>query len=296
MTMGRMACNANIFVTEIVSAASPIPWTMSVQSTRYARSLHFLVAELTCALCGELYNSPVSLPCTHVFCSGCVRGKLEGVGVYKSECPSCHSPAFVRDLRSNTKVQAVALIAKYLLQRQRATPVSAGLAQRPAQPVEPDELDGLPGAAVDVSPEAAPPRTLAGLCEDLQQWASDLDAQPHGGEGLHGEALDACAVQLQDALEELIARLGERGIVINLRDSDATLEESDPEAHGVGDSQLAEAASLLAHLRPAQLRAVCRQFWPHVRVSTWSLSKVRRALSRVELDSLKAACCSLNQP
>ena len=266
------------------------------RAEHYDRALHCLVTELTCALCGDLYNSPVSLPCTHVFCSGCVRGKLEGVGVYKSECPTCHSPAFVRDLRSNTKVQAVALIAKYLLQRQGATPESAGRAQRPAQPVEPDELDGPPGAAVDVSPEAAPPRTLAGLCEDLQRWASDLDAQPHGGEGLHWEALDACAVQLQDALEELIARLGERGIVVNLRDGTAGEEESDPEPPCVGESQLAEAVSLLAHLRPAQLRAVCRQFWPNVRVSTWSLSKVRRALSRVELDSLKAVCCSLNQP
>jgi hypothetical protein len=259
----------------------------------YARALHCLAAELTCALCGDLYNSPVSLPCTHVFCSGCVRGKLEGVGVYKSECPTCHSPAFVRDLRSNTKVQAVALIAKYLLQQQGATPVSAGGAQG-AQPVELDELDAPPGAAVDVSPEAAPPCNLAGLCEDLHQWASDLEAQP-GGEGLYGEGLDACAVQLQDALEQLIARLGERGIVVNLRDGDA-VEESDPEPPGDGgDSQLAEAVSLVAHLRPAQMRAVCRQFWPHSRVSTWSMSKVRRALSRADLDLLKAACCSLNE-
>lgn len=258
----------------------------------YGRALHCLAAELTCALCYDLYNMPVSLPCTHVFCSSCVRSKLEGVGVYKSECPTCHSPAFVRDLRSNTKVQAVALIAKYLLQRQGATLPSAGGAmggqQLPA--LDEPELDCPPGGAVDVSPEAAPPRTLGSLCEDLQQWAADLDAQTLGGEGLRGEALDASAVQLQDALEQLVARLQDRGIVLQFpeRDCDCDAVEEDVEPPGDGDSQ-AEASRLLAHLKPAQLRTLCRQFWPHARVNTWSLTKARRALCGVELDSLKAA-------
>uniref|UniRef100_A0A1B8XZV6 Uncharacterized protein n=1 Tax=Xenopus tropicalis TaxID=8364 RepID=A0A1B8XZV6_XENTR len=48
--------------------------------------------ELSCSICLSVYTDPVSLPCSHNFCRGCIGGVLgtqEGSGAYS--CPECRA-------------------------------------------------------------------------------------------------------------------------------------------------------------------------------------------------------------
>ncbi|NP_001039066.1 novel C3HC4 type (RING finger) and B-box zinc finger protein with SPRY domain [Xenopus tropicalis] len=48
--------------------------------------------ELSCSICTSIYTDPVSLPCGHNFCRGCIGGVLgtqEGSGAYS--CPECRA-------------------------------------------------------------------------------------------------------------------------------------------------------------------------------------------------------------
>ncbi len=88
-------------------------------------SLVLLARELQCALCDCFFQQPVSLPCAHVFCTRCIRNALEGVGVFKNECPKCKQPAFVRDLIINTKVANVTDLLRGLVDVSQLPPLPA---------------------------------------------------------------------------------------------------------------------------------------------------------------------------
>lgn len=50
---------------------------------------------LQCGICFEPYNEPVSIPCGHVFCSGCLAKTFEEYQLqdtYEIPCPSCRAP------------------------------------------------------------------------------------------------------------------------------------------------------------------------------------------------------------
>eukprot|EP00884_Botryococcus_braunii_P007197 jgi/Botrbrau1/16479/Bobra.0142s0073.1 len=75
-----------------------------------------LRAELTCPLCGELFDDPQQFSgCGHAFCSGCVLGTLEGPGINKSQCPICGEPAWKKDLRFNVLYQSLVNALRPLL-------------------------------------------------------------------------------------------------------------------------------------------------------------------------------------
>lgn len=45
--------------------------------------------KLTCAICLELYEDPVTLPCGHNFCGACIR---DGWSRREKACPECRAP------------------------------------------------------------------------------------------------------------------------------------------------------------------------------------------------------------
>lgn len=45
--------------------------------------------KLTCAICLELFQEPVTLPCGHNFCEACIRKSWGRCG---KECPECRDP------------------------------------------------------------------------------------------------------------------------------------------------------------------------------------------------------------
>ncbi|CAI5745972.1 unnamed protein product [Peronospora destructor] len=73
------------------------PWTL----TRLERAVENFSAQLLCAICLCVYDSPVSLPCNHCFCEECIHRALE----LKALCPICKTPAKKRRLRYDTTVR-----------------------------------------------------------------------------------------------------------------------------------------------------------------------------------------------
>ena len=55
---------------------------------------------LLCQICGDFYVGPVILPCSHSFCSECVRKFMLSQGL-KSCCPECRKPCNQNDLMAN---------------------------------------------------------------------------------------------------------------------------------------------------------------------------------------------------
>ncbi|XP_061177406.1 uncharacterized protein LOC133186150 [Saccostrea echinata] len=54
-----------------------------------------LVDELTCPICLELYDCPVSLPCLHSFCTECLQNLTHSSGGTTVTCPQCRIDAQV---------------------------------------------------------------------------------------------------------------------------------------------------------------------------------------------------------
>ncbi|XP_053554780.1 BRCA1-associated RING domain protein 1 [Bombina bombina] len=68
--------------------------------SRTRAALGELETELRCSGCSSLLNKPVCLGgCEHVFCRMCVG---ESIG---SECPLCHTPAWVQDVQINRQLE-----------------------------------------------------------------------------------------------------------------------------------------------------------------------------------------------
>jgi Zinc finger, C3HC4 type (RING finger) len=242
----------------------------------YDEALKRLVAELTCAICNSVYVTPVSLPCTHVFCNACVRSKLEGVGVYKNECPTCKSPSFVRDLRSNTKVQAVARITQFLLQQAQQAQASA-----PGGSAHADDGAASPAGLEEALPHVGVlPEDLPTLCDALHQWMTDVESPD--SEQLDTEQLDALDSLLEHALGQLKTRLKARGITLDLPFDEQRDAASVPP--GVEDARLR-----IEKLRPSQLRTLCAHFaMPAAKVATWGIARLRQELSKCDHDLLEA--------
>lgn len=51
--------------------------------------LEALSMELTCPICLQLFSEPVSLPCSHIYCLGCLQTMGEGLDQFS--CPECQT-------------------------------------------------------------------------------------------------------------------------------------------------------------------------------------------------------------
>lgn len=64
---------------------------------------------LRCQICGDFFHGPVLLPCSHTFCSACVRRFMQSKGT-NACCPQCKQPCASRDLVPNRALEQVALL------------------------------------------------------------------------------------------------------------------------------------------------------------------------------------------
>ncbi|XP_068034523.1 zinc finger protein RFP-like [Anomalospiza imberbis] len=74
-----------------------------------------LRAEASCPVCLELFQDPVSIPCGHNFCRGCIERCWQSSGASSFACPRCRSVAPERSLRPSRELGSVADIARGLL-------------------------------------------------------------------------------------------------------------------------------------------------------------------------------------
>lgn len=63
---------------------------------------------LRCLICGDFLHGPVLLPCSHAFCSECVRRFLQSKGA-NGCCPECKQPCSSSDLVANRPMEKVVL-------------------------------------------------------------------------------------------------------------------------------------------------------------------------------------------
>lgn len=61
---------------------------------------------LKCTICKEFYTSPMSLACSHTFCSLCVRSYFSTQSIKKT-CPFCHSDSDENDLRKEPCLESL---------------------------------------------------------------------------------------------------------------------------------------------------------------------------------------------
>ncbi|KAI9911096.1 hypothetical protein PsorP6_009372 [Peronosclerospora sorghi] len=78
-------------------------WPADCQAQREMES------HLRCQICGDFFHGPVLLPCSHTFCSTCVRRFLQSKGA-QSCCPQCKNPCTCRELVPNRALEQVVLL------------------------------------------------------------------------------------------------------------------------------------------------------------------------------------------
>lgn len=72
-----------------------------------------LRAEASCPVCLELFQDPVSVPCGHNFCRGCIERCWES-SRESFPCPRCRETAPERSLRPNRELAKIIRIAQRL--------------------------------------------------------------------------------------------------------------------------------------------------------------------------------------
>uniref|UniRef100_A0A8C4YAH8 RING-type domain-containing protein n=1 Tax=Gopherus evgoodei TaxID=1825980 RepID=A0A8C4YAH8_9SAUR len=51
-----------------------------------------LQEDVTCSICLDILEDPVSIECGHNFCRGCLVAHWSGVSASGSQCPECRAP------------------------------------------------------------------------------------------------------------------------------------------------------------------------------------------------------------
>lgn len=89
-----------------------------------------LQEELTCSICLEYFEDPVSIECGHNFCRGCLqRSWAPGGGPFP--CPECRQRSSPAALRPNWTLARLAKKTR----RERQGPVPLGLCGRHSEPL-----------------------------------------------------------------------------------------------------------------------------------------------------------------
>ena len=68
--------------------------------------LDALEAALTCSACGDIFNDPRVLPCSHRFCGACLVGSGDG------RCAECKLPFYEKDTRCRDR-RLCGIVDKY---------------------------------------------------------------------------------------------------------------------------------------------------------------------------------------
>ena len=169
-----------------------------------------LTAEFECAICSELMEAPITLPCGHSFCRGCLRDWVEQSPV----CPHCRAPApagVVCDLAVNITLQSAILRIPSF--SRKITDLEVGDAE-PAltAPPPPPDTSALRGALLDARSDRdaqgqeierlrASRSRHAERAAQLQVEVTFSQRQQHGGAGnLNRLKSSLCGSQTCDGL------------------------------------------------------------------------------------------------
>ncbi|XP_075851433.1 E3 ubiquitin-protein ligase TRIM4 isoform X2 [Microcebus murinus] len=132
-----------------------------------------LQEELTCSICLDYFEDPVSIECGHNFCRGCLRRSwTPGGGLFS--CPECRQPSAPAALRPNW---ALARLTEKT-RRRRKGPVPPGLCSRHWEPLRLFcENDQRPVCLVCRESQGHQAHTMAPIDEAFQSYRVQIKNQ-----------------------------------------------------------------------------------------------------------------------
>ena len=74
---------------------------------------------ITCSICLEVFNNPMSLKCRHIYCHDCIQQLRQGLHVH---CPDCRKTCSIHDIEKDFRTQT--LVDEYSLKSNRQKGVS----------------------------------------------------------------------------------------------------------------------------------------------------------------------------
>ncbi|XP_039392057.1 RING finger protein 112-like [Mauremys reevesii] len=107
-----------------------------------------LQEDVTCSICLDILEDPVSIECGHNFCRGCLAAHWSGVSAWGSQCPECRAPCSRNRMIPDTRVKNLVLKIRDLPCEE--TPTATGTASpeqgpgaqpEPGHPVQLVRLD-----------------------------------------------------------------------------------------------------------------------------------------------------------
>ncbi|KAG6926572.1 ring finger protein 112 [Chelydra serpentina] len=107
-----------------------------------------LQEDVTCSICLDVLEDPVSIECSHNFCRGCLTAHWHRVSAWGSQCPKCRAPCSRDRMIPDTRLTAlVEKITKPLWEEME--PQGPGAQPEPGRPVQLERLDEEGGLTLD---------------------------------------------------------------------------------------------------------------------------------------------------
>ncbi|XP_065450219.1 RING finger protein 112-like [Chrysemys picta bellii] len=104
--------------------------------------------DVTCSICLDVLNDPVSIECGHNFCRGCLSIHWSEVSAQGRRCPECRAPCSGGRMIPDTRVKS--LVEKFTeLLREEPEPQGPGAAPEMGRPVQLMQLDEEGGLILD---------------------------------------------------------------------------------------------------------------------------------------------------
>ncbi|XP_044870489.1 RING finger protein 112-like, partial [Mauremys mutica] len=104
--------------------------------------------DVTCSICLDVLEDPVSIECGHNFCRGCLSTHWSQVSAQGRRCPECRAPCSRGRMIPDTRVKS--LVEKFTeLLREEPEPQGPGAQMEPGRPVQLVRLDKEGGLTLD---------------------------------------------------------------------------------------------------------------------------------------------------
>uniref|UniRef100_A0A8C3TD90 RING-type domain-containing protein n=1 Tax=Chelydra serpentina TaxID=8475 RepID=A0A8C3TD90_CHESE len=154
--------------------------------------------DVTCSICLDVLDDPVSIECGHNFCRGCLAAHWSGVSARGSQCPECRAPCSRNRMTPDTRVKS--LVEKIRDLPREETLIATGMASPEV------------GAAM-AGPDMQPPLGQSSWGTAARPLRGrPANGIPGGGLTLDEEALSRCLEQggVGDAPVCLVSIIGEQ--------------------------------------------------------------------------------------
>ncbi|CAM5147672.1 unnamed protein product [Natator depressus] len=115
-----------------------------------------LQEDVTCSICLDILEDPVSIVCGHNFCRGCLAAHWSGVSAWGYQCPECRAPCSRNQITPDTRLKSLVEKIRNLPREETLTATGTaspeeglGAQPEPGRPVQLVCLDEKGGLSLD---------------------------------------------------------------------------------------------------------------------------------------------------